>query len=345
MLLKLSAAALATTFGLLTGCVIDAANPQAASPESDMRTSVSYVQFVGDEKGETPVSLAEFSPQVRAECMKVPPPVAEPKAGGANLLASVASALVGPVATEIVTELKKYVSAEVAKYAVTESGKATRVLFYSDAMWFSKDGGTDRYSCFAIGVAKCPKSSQTENGQCPDKDLRIVIIGQYRLTNEYLQVRPLAASVLGFGAKRGSGDASIAATLKVDGAWWDGHEGHQAALKDMKVLSAKFTPTADDAPAPEQLEIMTVHKGPDHKITLSFPAWETQDLLVRPPQSPGSEGTVAITPTVAEASKPPGSLDWLNKVLGSDSANISSALKSALGELVPKAPTAAPKKQ
>jgi hypothetical protein len=38
-------------------------------------------------------------------------------------------------------------------------------------------------------------------------------------------------------------------------------------------------------------------------------------------------------------------LDWLNKVLGSDSANISSALKSALGELVPKAPTAAPKKQ
>jgi hypothetical protein len=343
--LKWSSALLATTFGLMTGCVIDPAKPDTGSHDSDTQASVSYVQFVGNAKGETPVSLAEFSPQVRAECMKVPPAATPPNAGGVAILASVATALIGSIATEIVNELKKLVSAEVAKYSVTETGKSTHVQFYSDANWFSRDGGADRYSCFAIGLAKCAKSTQSENGQCQSKDLRIVIIGQYHLTNEYLQVRPLAASVLGFGAKRGTGDASIAATLKVDSAWWDGHEGHQETLKDMKVLSATFTATADDAPAPEQLKIMSVNKAPDGKVTLSFPSWETQDLLPRPPQSPGSEGTVTITPTIAEANKPPGDLDWLNKFLGSNSSDISSALKSALGELVPKTPTtAAPKK-
>jgi hypothetical protein len=342
--LKLSQAALSAVFASLTGCALDPSPPDPAS-HSDMQTSVSYVQFVGNAKGETPISLAEFSPQVRAECMKIPPAVAPPKAGGVNILASVATALIGSIATDIVNELKKWVSAEVAKYSVTETGKPTHVQFYSDANWFSRDGSSERYSCFAIGLAKCAKSSQSEDGQCSSKDLRIVIIGQYRLTNEYLQVRTLAASVLGFGAKRGTGDASIAATLKVDSAWWDGHEGHQETLKDMKVLSAKFTATADDAPAPEQLKIMSVHKAPDGKVTLSFPSWETQDLLPRPPQSPNSEGTVTITPTIAEANKPPGGLDWLNKFLGSNSADISIALKTALGELVPKAPaTPAPKK-
>jgi hypothetical protein len=321
---------------LVGGCAAAATKPDA--PAAKDHVDIAYAQFVLSAEGTQPYDLSSL-PQVPAECGAAPT-AAAPAAGGVALLAPVLTALISKIASTIGAELEKWVDAEVAKYSSDVSGKPTRVGFYSSQLWFRKTGSQDQYSCFVIALNKCAASTVDQNaGVCPvppGQEPRILIVGQYKLTGEDLQVRPLFGRVRGFDAKRNESEkeASIAATLKFESVWWDGHEGHTEPPTTVKVLAVKFAPTDQDP----GIDLAFKHKNPDAHSPdkYLFADWDTLPLLPRPPRSPGSEGTVAITPEVAESNTPPKGLTLIKKVLGDNSSQISDALKSALDSLCGK---------
>jgi hypothetical protein len=326
---------------VLASACIDTPSKPEDKPQPT-HVDVSYIQFVLSHDDKTPVDLSNL-PIPREECGGTPARGGSPGAGGVGSLTAIATSVIGSAVTAFVKDLKGIVDKEIAKYSVSQAGKPVQEAFYDPALWRAKPSSSDRYSCFVIMLTKCNGEADAK-ASCPVSDARIVLVGQFRLTNEYLQVRPLYGTVKGFGAKlnpqppkdtpdgKKTLPATIAATLKFDSVWWDGHQGHSESPESMTVLSAKFAPS----PEPYDLKVLVDEKDATGKATLLPAPWETLPLFPRPPQTANSYGTVKVTATVAEANAPPSGLKFLQKVLGDDSADISSALKTALSNLVPK---------
>jgi hypothetical protein len=324
-------------------CTGSPVKPDAASVPGS-HVDVAYTQFIvtdANKAGTEPVNISGL-PLVRQECGGLAVQHGEvPPGGGLGILATLATSLIGKAVTALVTDLKNWVNKEAASYATSASAKASRDPFYSSANWYTKAKDSARYSCFAIIETKCQKATG-DTTSCDKADARIVIIGQYRLTSEYLQSRTLYGAVGGFGATRNQDAlkaatpekpaASIVATLKFSSTWWDGREGHVETPITAEVLSSKFNPSDDASPTPVPLKVL-VDKDAQGNPTVAN--WEDQPLIARPPQSPGSEGTVDVIATIAEANPIPGDIKLLQKVLGDNSADIATALKSAITKANP----------
>jgi hypothetical protein len=322
---------------LLGGCAGTATKPEAATAPTHV--DVTYRQFVLSSDGKAPYDLTSLG-RVAGECGASSAPSA-PRAGGVAILATILASLVGNVASAVESDLQRWVNAQVARYSSDIAGEPTRVGFYSPDLWFRKgDGSPTRYSCFLVVLSKCPTSSIDKDTKtcpnAPETQAQVLIVGQYKLTRESLQVRPLYGRVRGFEAERNEGEkeAGIAATLKFESVWWDGHEGHIEAPLTLKVLSMKFHPTpgGNQDPGTDLAVMRRISPG-----RYAFAGWDTVPLLPRPPRSPGSYGTVTVTPDLAETNSPPEGLRLLKKVLGENSSQISDALKSALQSLCGKA--------
>lgn len=317
----------------LCACAGMPTKPDDSKPT--MHVDLVYDQFVLSADGKSPYDLTSLQ-NVPAACGAAAAP---PRAGGVAILASLATSLAGAAASAIVSELQKWVNAEIAEYSWESTGKPVRVGFYDAKRWFSVPGDAARYSCFIVALNSCEASQvDTDRNVCPavGADTRVLIVGQYKLTGEDLQIRPLFGRVKGFEAKRNptEKEVSIAATLNFESIWWDGHEGHREAPVTANVLSLKFVPTSG-GPSDPGIDLPVQHKDPVHG-GYAFADWESQPLLQRPPESAGSDGTASITPTIAEANSPPKGWVLVQKTLSSNSSQISSALKSALQSLVPK---------
>lgn len=315
----------------LCACAGLASQPEVG--QQPMHRDLAYDQFVLSADGKSPYDLTSFQ-GLPAECGATAAP---PKAGGVSVT-SILSSVVDKLATAIVNELKKWVNAQIAEYSNETSGKPARVGFYDDKLWFTHPGEAAKYSCFIVALNRCVTSQMDESRKVckPESaDNRVVIVGQYRRTSEYLQVRPLFGRVKGFEARRNPSEkeASIAATLKFDSVWWDGHQGHTEPSMTAKVLALKFKPTSGE-PGDPGIDLPVEEKDPHGHYALAD--WGVEPLLPRPPQSPGSSGTTSIIPTVAETNAPPRGLTLIEKALGDNSSQISSALKSALETLIPK---------
>lgn len=320
---------------LLGGCATAATKADASKKQVD----VAYQQFILSEDGTKPYNLT-FLPQLAQQCgARIQPKV---RAGGVAILGNILVNVISEVASAVTKELQKLVNAKVAEYSTDISGKGTRVSFYSPDLWWSTStDGSRQYSCFLIVVNTCSASSvENPKGVCrytKGDQARVFIIGQYKLTAEDLQARPLYVRVRGFDAKRNSSEkqVSIAATLKFQSIWWDGHEGHTEAPTTINVFSQKFTPTigAIDDPG----ITITPLQDPKDPTKVIFKDWSTVPLLPRPPRSPGSDGTLTVTPEMAETNAPPEGLKLISKVLGGNTTQISNALDSALKSLCGKA--------
>jgi hypothetical protein len=329
-------------FGMLTfattalmGCADIATKPDASSPKEHV--DLAYTQFILKKDVSPPIDVSLLG-QVSEQCQGPP---TERTAGGTDIFSSVIGSVISYIAKAVVTELQNLVNAEIAKYSSEVVGKPSRNGFYAAQNWFVKsvpDAGTsasDVYSCFAVVINKCPAASVDKGtGLCPSTvdNAHVILVGQYRLTKESLQVRPLFGQVKGFEPKRNaSAKASIAATLKFESVWWDGHEGHNEAPMTSEFLSMNFNPT-DGGPGDPGIDLAIKHKDAHNQYV--FDDWSARPLLVRPPQSPGSDGTVSVTTTVAEANAPPELLTLIKKELGDNSSKLSSALQSALTKVV-----------
>jgi hypothetical protein len=339
----IAAAGIAACF--LGACVTPPNKPDSASPDAASAAKhfdVTYQQFVLTEDGKKPYDLT-FLPQLAQQCGATAQVKA--RAGGVAILGSVLLTVIGKVAGIAVTELGKLVDAQIAKYSIDMTGKDTRVGFYSPDLWWStSDDASRQYSCFLIVVHACAKSGvDKEKNVCSyakGDQANVMIVGQYKLTAEDLQVRPLYVRVRGFDAKRNDAQkqVSIAATLKFKSVWWDGHDGHTESLPAIDVFSMKFTPTsgADGDPG----KAILPPQDPKSLSKVIFKDWSDLTLLPRPPRSAGSDGTVTVTPEIAETNAPPEALNLIKKVLGGNSTQISNALQSALKSLCGKDCTA-----
>jgi hypothetical protein len=333
MRIRIHKVLIAASVAMLCACVDTPT--KAEQPKSHV--DLAYTQFIlhaGGSNDTQPYNLSGLQ-GLPGECGATGVP---PKAGGGAILATLATSLLSKMADAIVKELQNLINAEVAKYSSDVVGKPVRVGFYSPKLWFTKPGAADQYSCFIIALNKCDASQvDKDKGVCPNESgahARVLIVGQFKLTPEALQLRPLFGQVRGFEAMRNAAEkeASIAATLKLDSVWWDGHEAHTAAPMTATALSLRFVPTSGDADDPG-INLAVQHRDSTGKY--AYADWDSLALLPRPPQSPGSEGTVAITPSVAETNSPPKGLTLIQKVLNDNSGQISSALESALKNLVP----------
>lgn len=326
------------TATILGGCVVAPTKTDQTTHAS--HADVVYQQFVLTADGKMPYDLASLG-QVAGECGATSAPRAPP-AGGVAILGTVLGAAIGEMAKAVVTELQKLVDAEIANYSSDIVGKPTRLGFYAPKLWFHKKGGSsEQYSCFLVALNACAASTVDKvKGVCPytpGNQARVLVIGQYKLSREDLQVRPLYARIMGFEAKRNTAEkqASIAITLKFESVWWDGQEGHGDAPRTADVIAMRFVPTPGDDHDPG-VDLPIEHKDPSTPGGYAFADWETRPLLPRPPRSPGSDGTLTVTPEVAETNSPPEGLALVKNVLGSNSTQISSALQSALTSLCGK---------
>lgn len=320
------------------GCAV--APTKSDEPAAAYHADVAYQQFVLTANGKMPYDLTSLG-QVAGECGATSAPRAPP-AGGVAILGAALGAAISEIAKAVVTELQKLVDTEIAKYSRDISGKPTRLEFYAPKLWFHKKGGSsEQYSCFLVVLNTCAASAVDKvKGVCPHtpgNQARVLVIGQYKLSGEDLQVRPLYARVRGFEAKRNTAEkeASIAVTLKFESVWWDGQEGHTDAPTTAGLIAMKFAPTPGDDSDPG-IDLRLEHKDPSAPGGYAFADWEALPLLSRPPRSPGSNGTLTVTPELAETNSPPEGLTLVKKVLGGNSTQISSALENALKSLCGK---------
>jgi hypothetical protein len=320
---------------VLGACAALGSKPGGEKPDDEKpatHVDLAYTQFILHSESQSlkPYNLASLR-DVPQECGV--PEVSVPKSGGVEVL-KLADSLLGKMASAIENVLQKWVDAEIAKYSSDVVGKPAHVAFYSPQLWFRKPGSSDKYSCFIIAMNKCDKTKiDKDRGSCPNasaEDARVLIVGQYRLTPEFLQIRPLWGQVRGFEAKRsGSDEATISATLKFESVWWDGHQGLSVAAAPATVLTAKFKPT-DDGPNDPGVDLVVKHKDAAAPGGYAFADWDLQPLLPRPPQTEGTDGTVSVIASVAEATSPPEGLKLVQKLLKEHGSDISSALSNAL---------------
>ena len=100
------------------------------------------------------------------------------------------------LAERIVSGIKSRVEKEIALYSSELNTPKTYGAFYDPEFW--RPGDDAQVSCFAAVSRSCEVAIDSSHPQCDSKDsVNLLLIGQYRRTEQYLQLRPLWAHIPG----------------------------------------------------------------------------------------------------------------------------------------------------
>ena len=229
-----------------------------------------------------------------------------------------ASIVLDWLAGKIIGGLKKRVSEAVKKYSAEQSTKEQYFAFYDSEYWWEDSDQTGHISCFVASRQTCAKTDGRD-GRCPlHTDVDLAIVGQYRRTAEYLQIRPLWVYKKGMSATFAEGaNASLAATLAINSVWIADGRGHKETVFRTPLYSAKFKATT----AGQSLKV-------------NIPKWGDVAYQPLPPHSDKITEYSAPIVTIAESSVPPKRLKWLQSFLDDQDSDLSDTLKESLEKLI-----------
>jgi hypothetical protein len=248
---------------------------------------------------------------VRVQCALQAPA----KTFGGGVLLPIIASWVGSLITDAV---KAAVDARIAEYAAVHTTEPTFGEFDDPTLWTgSADAAT---SCFMVVQRACQVDADAEDPHCDAAAApRLVLVGQYRRTPTYLQVRPLYGSVSGTVTRHKKGEpSSVAVSLKLGATWTDNGLGHAATLFEAPLHAEKYVP--DDTP---------------HALKITLKDWSALAPLPLPPSSHGSgvHGVTTFEASVADAAGPPPALRAFRKFLDDKGSDVAGVLASALQKL------------
>jgi hypothetical protein len=291
---------------MLTAC---ATTPSAPSGDAHY-TDFTYLQFIlvpGMPSGVSDLTYQTvLGSTAGTQCIR-------PKGKGeVTESGALAPIIIGWFASKTTAAIKGRVDARIAEYSALVATKPKVSNFYDQDRWFAltpSDPQFANFSCFVAVLRQCKGKEAPGDGTCTQPNTRGIIIGQFRRTADYLQVRLLDVYLKGWEPMQpGSVSAltkphSVAARVKLTSTWWDGMQGHIADTLDAPFFSSKaYNPSGELQHVPMK----------------SLAEWDELPVYPLPSKSAGSPtvGTVSVTVSLAETSEPPKGLTWLQGFLG-----------------------------
>ena len=223
------------------------------------------------------------------------------------------------LAERIVGGLKSRVEREIALYSSELSTPKTYGAFYDPELWRLVDDA--QVSCFAAVSRTCEVAADSNHPQCESKDsIDFLLVGQYRRTEQYLQLRPLWAGINGMPNKFQVGaPASMTMKLTLHTDWHTNSSGIRSTATEFALYQVRFQ-------ASQNAQVLPVKSV----------VWSELPYLPLPARSKSldDDGHVAPVLGLVSASLPPRGVSWLQSFLDDQSKSLSKELKSSLEDLL-----------
>jgi len=223
------------------------------------------------------------------------------------------------LAKRIVGGIKRRVAREIAMYSSEISTPETYLAFYDPGYW--RTDGQAQVSCFAAVRRSCEVPADSGRSNCSSQDpINFLFVGQYRRTEQYLQLRPLWAGITGMPGKSHPGaPASLTMALTLITDWHTSSGGVRSKAIKHALYDAKFTVSQKAQELPVRRMI-----------------WSELPYLPLPPRSLtiDDNGHVAPVLVLSSASMPPKGARWLYSFLDEQGSSLSKELKSSLEDLL-----------
>lgn len=223
------------------------------------------------------------------------------------------------LAERIVGGIKSRVEKEIALYSSELSTPKTYSAFYDPEFW--RPGDDAQVSCFAAVSRSCEVATDSNHPQCNSRDsINLLLVGQYRRTEQYLQLRPLWAGIKGMPNKFQVGaPASMTMKLTLHTDWHTNSSGIRSTATEFALYQVKFKASQNA-----------------HELPVKSVAWSDLPYLPLPARSKSIDDNGHVAPVLGlvSASLPPRGVSWLQSFLDDQSKNLSKELKSTLEDLL-----------
>jgi len=223
------------------------------------------------------------------------------------------------LAERIVSGVKSRVEKEIALYSSELDTPKTYGAFYDPEFW--RPGDDAQISCFVAVSRSCEVAADNNHTHCESKDsINFLLVGQYRRTEQYLQLRPLWAGIKGMPGKFQVGaPASMTMKLTLNTDWHTNSSGIRSTAKEFALYQVKFKASQNAQELPVKSAV-----------------WSELPYLPLPARSKSIDdnGHVAPVLSLVSASLPPRGVSWLQSFLDDKGKSLSKELKSSLEDLL-----------